>query len=118
MISKEDAETIARLLRTVAQEAPTPQLRAEMGARATEYERASHDLADCLVMDEEAAITFASTVTVGMWVFWQDNWRTGFFEVRRVTSNAITAWDDNPGSERSFYINYSGPSSPLVVRTT
>lgn len=106
-----DAEALADALAAAADRSPVRQIRAELSARAREWERAAKRLMEH--EEGEVVIEMLSGVCRGMEL--PDD-RYGWARVMRVMPGGLglhLAADDSPSP---IYLNFMHPTSPVVVR--
>jgi hypothetical protein len=103
-----------KALINASQDSPIRQYRYELGRRAVEWRRAA-DLLDASD-DDEAAIELAGSVTPGMKVPTAGNEQQWGSVVRQLTRDGQLTLHVEDALGRPLYLNYVGPSSPVVVK--
>lgn len=103
----------AEALLTAAEASPVRQFRYELRRRGVEWQRAARLLEGADI--DEAAIELAGSVTPGMKVpvGRGDEWGS---VVRQLTRDGQLSLHVEDPMGRPIYLNYVGPSSPVVVR--
>lgn len=112
----EEAEAQASVLLDAAMTSPVRALRYELRVRGKEWERAVRDARDAEKAEEPYAIVTVGSVCPGMRVLaprqCEDTWVP---VVRLMTRDGQQSLHvDVEG--RAEYLNYAGPSSPIVVK--
>lgn len=110
MIDVKDARLQAEALLAAAGTSPIRQFRYELRRRGIEWRRAA-DLLEA-ADEDEAAIELAGSVTPGMKVPCGEGWGS---VVRQLTRDGQLSLHVEDPQGRPIYLNYVGPSSPVVV---
>lgn len=101
----------ARALLVAADGSPLRQYRYELRRRGIEWKRAADLLGEA---DEgDAAIELAGSVTPGMKVPCSEGWGS---VIRQLTRDGQLTLHVEDAMGRPLYLNYVGPSSPVVVK--
>jgi hypothetical protein len=115
MIDPDDAAVTAKALGEAAASVAVRQLRYELRARATEWDRAVTTYMELRGDGEDAVIELVGAVGRGMLVN-HDRW--GWCRVMRKLERGsdISLHMDSPDTPAGWYLNFMDPTSPCVVK--